>query len=68
MAAERATMTAVVSDPVLVRISGAASGKAKRTSAKGTVVLRVRGMRKGNVTFRAEKRGYAPTGATLKVR
>ena len=52
----------------LVRISGAASGKAKRTSAKGTVVLRVRGMKKGKATFRAEKRGYQPTAATLKVK
>jgi protein-S-isoprenylcysteine O-methyltransferase Ste14 len=52
----------------LVRVSGAGSGKAKRTSKKGTVRLRVRGDRAGKVTLRAEKRGYVPKAATVRVR
>jgi len=67
----RVTVTDAKRHPIkdaLVRISGAASGKAKRTSKKGTVVLRVKGMKKGKVTFRAEKRGFLPTATTLRVR
>jgi hypothetical protein len=67
----RVTVTDAKRHPIkdaLVRIIGAGSGKAKRTSRKGTVVLRVKGTKKGKVTFRAEKRGYLPTATTLRVR
>jgi hypothetical protein len=67
----RVTVTDAKRHPIkdaLVRISGAGSGKAKRTSKKGTVVLRVKGTKKGKVTFRAEKRGYVPTATSLRVR
>ena len=69
------TVTVTVTDakrrPIgaaLVRIGGAGSGTAKRTSSKGTVRLRVRGVRAGKVTLRAEKRGYVPTAATVRAR
>jgi hypothetical protein len=52
----------------LVRIGGAGFGTARRTSRKGRVVLKVRGLKKGRVRFRAEKSGYLPTTATLRVR
>jgi protein-S-isoprenylcysteine O-methyltransferase Ste14 len=70
-----ATVTVTVTDakrrPIagaLVRIGGTGSGTAKRTSRKGTVRLRVRGLRAGTVTLRAEKRGYIPTAAKLRAR
>jgi hypothetical protein len=67
----RVTVTDSKRKPIgaaLVRISGVGSGTAKRTSSKGTITLRVRGLKRGKVTLRAEKRGYVPTAATISAR
>jgi protein-S-isoprenylcysteine O-methyltransferase Ste14 len=53
---------------VHIRVGGSGMAKARNTSRRGTVVLRVRGVSKGKVTLLAEKRGYLPRSATLRVR
>jgi hypothetical protein len=40
----------------------------RRTGRRGTVALRVRPARRGTVTFKVDKRGYAPASARLRVR
>jgi len=39
-----------------------------RTGKRGTVSLRIRPLARGKIRFRAVKRGYTPTQATLRVR
>ena len=54
---------------VLVRVTGQGLRvRARRTGRRGSVAFRIRASRRGPVTLRAEKRGYAPAAVTLRVR
>jgi hypothetical protein len=53
---------------VRVSVEGAPLIRPRSTSRRGTASFRVKAPRRGTVTFRAQKRGYATTAVQLRVR